>query len=124
MATINPRLIAEALALPQVAEQLAAAPLCAGAHVCMDHIRIGRRRSAELEAAWDTFYRSLSAQQQARYCEFEAAETAYWCDARDRFVEELARHLPGLAPVLRALAYHHLYGQHDDKLGVCCEAAS
>jgi hypothetical protein len=35
------------------------------------------------------------------------------------FAAEMARHLPGLAPAIRALA-EHLHGQHPEEVGRCC----
>ena len=39
---------------------------------------------------------------------------------QDTFVDELCRHFPGMAPTIRAVAYH-LCEQRLDERGVCCE---
>jgi hypothetical protein len=38
----------------------------------------------------------------------------------DRFIAELARHLPGVAPAVRLLAFHVIEAKSDD-VGECCE---
>ncbi len=40
-------------------------------------------------------------------------------DAEDQFVDELCRHFPGLAPAIRAVAYH-LGEQRLTDIGACC----
>ena len=43
-----------------------------------------------------------------------------WMAEQDRFVDELCRHLPGLAPAIRAVAWHHLDQQCKADVGRCC----
>lgn len=43
-----------------------------------------------------------------------------WTAEQDRFVDELCRHFPGLAPAIRAVAWHHLDQQDPSDVGECC----
>ena len=51
--------------------------------------------------------------------EYSDRRTTSLVNEQDRFVEELARHFPQLAPAIGCVAYHVNEGRLDDD-GVCC----
>ena len=71
--------------------------------------RLARRRRAELtEEQWEMHERLAQLDAAARHAE------------EDRLLEEMARHLPGVAPAIRAVTAH-LIEQRAADVGSCCE---
>jgi hypothetical protein len=65
------------------------------------------------------FQRILSESDHRLFSELSNLDTNDMVDEQDVFVDEMIRHLPGLAPVIRMLAYH--LGERDLKdNGSCC----
>ena len=73
-----------------------------------------------LDALNERFMASLTDEQRRMYLDISSDDGNGWCDEQAAFVEEVARHFPGLAPAIRAVAYHHLFEQRLDERGVCC----
>ena len=66
------------------------------------------------------FQRELTHEQWSTHDRLISMEGNLSIDAEDQFVDELCRHFPGMAPAIRAVAYH-LCEQRLDERGACCE---
>lgn len=80
------------------------------------HLESVARAVSEAEAA---FERTLTPEQQPLYDALHRAWVDETAAVHNRIIEELARHLPGVAPAIRALGYSH-FANDDDRDGTCC----
>ena len=67
----------------------------------------------------DELRRELTHEQWVKHDRLVDMEGNLSIDEEDQFVDELCRHFPGMAPAIRAVAYH-LGEQRLADIGVCC----
>ena len=75
--------------------------------------------TAEYLALRRRFTDSLSREQLDLYFTLDKIDGARRSNETDQHVEELARHLPQLAPAIRCVAWHVMEAKYSD-YGVCC----
>ena len=121
MTNINPRLIAEALALPKAAEPapvaLETAPLAFTPH-CPCSADRASWDYEEMHAAWRVLMGGDERTREAAIT-FEQQLGWSWMDSTAGFVRELQRHLPGVAPAIGLVA-EHVWDTHKADKGRCC----
>lgn len=62
---------------------------------------------------------SLTTDQWRLFLEADSETSAKQCEHEEILIEELARHLPGLAPAIRVIG-QHFFQQKLAERGVCC----
>jgi hypothetical protein len=128
-----PAALAAAFALPlgtpkatEAAEallELAANPAPPACHplLCFHDKYRNPEDSKEYGEIYDALRATLNAEQRELLFKLDSASGNDWIVEQDRFVDELVRHFPGLAPAIRAVAWHHLNDQLPADAGACCE---
>ena len=112
---------AAALSLPSVATAETAEPEHRHPARCFsrNHRLMTPEAEARERAIQNRLRRELDDEHWMLVVELSDLQTDASCDAQDAYVEELARHFPGLAPALCSVAYH-LGDQFLDDRGECC----
>jgi hypothetical protein len=106
--------------------QLAAAPAPPACHplFCFhDKYRLDPAVKEEYRRLDDELRAQLTHEQWVLHNGVVTLATDAWVEEQDRFVDELCRHFPGLAPAIRAVAWHVIEERRDEDVGVCCSSA-
>jgi hypothetical protein len=82
------------------------------------HRTYGAEPTVEHRAAWELLLNSGPAIRAAAFT-LDREIGNGWLDEQGRFVEDLCRHFPGLAPAIRAVAYH-LAETREEERQACC----
>ena len=75
--------------------------------------------NAQYSAIWQELMDTTTDHQRHLLIRLDGEIGRSWLNEQDRYITELARHFPGLAPAIRAVAYHLDQGEQADRGGCC-----